>query len=628
MIIEKVELGNGNTSASPTKYSPFTIGDEVEVTREEIGYSGARYEAIIVEPLKPTTPTPTPNPKKENKKRGFWVQYKHLLSDECESAPLREFVRKRSLLRPAPPIATKDQLRAFRVNDVVDAFHLAGWWTGVVVSIVDDGDGGNGNGCRFRVSFKDPDEEIEFSEHDLRFHLDWVGGGNWVRPVTPQEKMPLQMGTSSAALDHTIKGTASSKKKLETDTGTDGLRPPKKLRSRKHIVEALEIQEFPRGKAFTRKPRIFGSVDNQSSHAMEESKNCSSTEITRSSGDCNDLGIEKGVDRELTKEDIENVVDVGILAPCVHSLQRTGDKDGKLSDSEFQIVEGTREKSTVDLSARRSFAVPPGLEKQVHESILHDSVNEQNATNQAELSSTKTNGINTSAGASAAAVQPCGGTTTQQRNEMQDAEPNSIAAPEPSLALPFKKNSALWREFESMEIFAKIPQNPHFPPLIQYEEKKREEVALLKMTKYAFFVERIPKLTIAELNSSDIISDMLDTIKDLEEYGFDLMPVKRHLNDLLLNNEKQTHLRNKLEEEEGKIRKCNLDKAIAKNEINKIALKIKDLEKELMSAKNVIETMDNHIKVSRSVKGAICDDLRHVELDFEGTVASVKQIFS
>ncbi|XP_060205898.1 DUF724 domain-containing protein 6-like isoform X3 [Lycium barbarum] len=554
MIIEKVELKTGNASTSPTNYSPFKIGDEVEVTREEIGFTGALYEAIIVEPLKPT-----------------------------------------------------------------------GWWTGVVVKVVGNGDV-DGNTCRFRVAFKEPDEELEFDEHELRLHLDWVGGNNWVRPG---EKMPLQLGTSSAALDHTIKETTSSNKKLEMEIRTDGVRPPKKLRSRKHRVEALENQEFPRplvsGKAFTRKPRTLGSIDNQSSHAMEESKNCSSIEITRSSGNCNKL-VEEGVDRELNKEDIENVVDVGILAPCVRSLKRTRDEDGKQGDSKFQIVEGTRERSTVDQSAHRSLAVPPGMEKQLLESTLHDSVNQQNA-NQAELSSTKTSGINTSAGVSAAAVQQRAGPTTQQPKKMPNAELSSIT-PEPSLELPFKKNSALWREFESMEIFAKIPQNPHFSPLIQYEEKKREEVALLKMTNYAFFVERIPKLTVAELNSSDLISDMLDSIKDLEEYGFDLVPVKRHLKDLLSNNEKQTHLRNKLEEEEGKIRKCYSHKAIAKIEINKIALKIRDLEKELMSAKNVLETMDSHIKVSKSVKGAICDDLRHVERDIEGTVASVKQIFS
>ncbi|MCE0482380.1 hypothetical protein HAX54_041080 [Datura stramonium] len=627
MIIEKVELGTGNVSASPTYKSPFNIGDEVEVTREELGYSGARYEAIIVEPLKPATPAP--NPKSQNMKRGFWVQYKHLLSDEGESVPKREFVRKRSLLRPAPPIATKDQRRSFRVNDVVDAFHLAGWWTGVVVSIVcDDG----GNGCRFRVAFKDPDEELEFAEHDLRFHLDWVCE-NWVRPVPPLEKTPPRLGTSSAACDHAIKGTTSSKKKLEIcDTSTDGVQPLKKLKSRKHVVEGLENREFTRplvsGKALTRKPTLLGSVDNQSSHAMEESKNCSSTKITRSSGDRNKLVVQEGGDIELNKEDIENVVDVGILAPCVHSLKRTGDKNGKLSDSEFESVEGSRGRSTVHLSDHRSLSVTQGVEKQVLESTLHDSVNEQNATYQAELSSSKTNGINTSAGASAAAVQPCAGTTTQQPNEMSNAEHSSVTRLEPRLVLPFKKNSALWREFESMEIFTKIAQNPHFSPLAQYEEKKREEVALLKMTKYVFFVERIPKLTIAELNSSALVNDMLDSIKDLEEYGFDLMLIKRHLNELLLNNEKQIHLRKKLEEEEEKIKKCDHEKAIAKNEINKIALKIKDLEKELMSAKTMIETMDHHIKVSRSVKGAIRDDIRHVELDFEGTVASVKQIFS
>ncbi|XP_010318500.2 DUF724 domain-containing protein 2 isoform X2 [Solanum lycopersicum] len=509
MVIEKVGLGTVNASASPAYKSPFTIGDEVEVSREEVGYSGALYEAVIVEPLKPTAPSPYP--KSENKKRGFWVQYKHLLSDQGESVSKREFVRKQSLIRPAPPAAKWDQRRNFRVGDVVDAFHLAGWWTGVVVSIVWD-DGGN-NDCRFRVAFRDPDEEIEFSEYDLRFHLDWIGG-SWVRPDPPHEK--------------------------------------------------------------TRKSRLLDFVENQ--------------------------------------DYFGSVVDVGILSPCVQSLQHTRDEDANLSDFEFPIIEGSNERSTMDLSAHRSLAVTQGVEKQVLESTLHDSVNEKNATNQAELSSRKTDGINTSAGASAATVQPCSETT--------------MPGSEPRLVLPFKKNSALWREFESMEVFTKIPQNPHFSPLAQYEEKKREEVALLKMTKYVFFVERIPKLTVAELSSSALISEMLDTIKDLEEYGFDLIPIKCHLNDLMLNNDKQTQLRSKLQEEEGKLKKCYLEKAVANNEINKIALKIKDLEKQLMSAKTMIETVEHHIKVSGSLKGTICDDIRHAERDFEATMASVKQIFS
>lgn len=66
--------------------------------------------------------------------------------------------------------------------------------------------------------------------------------------------MSLQLGTPSPTLNHINKGITSSKMKLETDTRIDEVRPPKKLRSRKHVVEALENQELPRpfvsGKAF------------------------------------------------------------------------------------------------------------------------------------------------------------------------------------------------------------------------------------------------------------------------------------------------------------------------------------------------------------------------------------------
>lgn len=59
--------------------------------------------------------------------------------------------------------------------------------------------------------------------------------------------MPPQLGTSSAANNHTIKDTASSNKRLEMlDTKTGGLQPLKKLKSGKHVSFALENQEFPK----------------------------------------------------------------------------------------------------------------------------------------------------------------------------------------------------------------------------------------------------------------------------------------------------------------------------------------------------------------------------------------------
>ncbi|XP_016500423.1 DUF724 domain-containing protein 1-like isoform X2 [Nicotiana tabacum] len=234
-------------------------------------------------------------------------------------------------------------------------------------------------------------------------------------------------------------------------------------------------------------------------------------------------------------------------------------------------------------------------------------------------------------GASAVAVQPFVGTNTQQPNRMPHGELNSITKPERSLALRFK-NSNLWKVFESMNEFAKLPQSPHFSPFAQYEEEKREEAALQQMIKYVLIVEKIPELTIAELSHSTLINDMLASFKDLEEYGFDVMPIKRHLNDLLLENEKKAQLRGKLEEVEVRIRNHNLKKAKTENEIDKIGMKIKDLEKELMStkdeyilAKNVKETKDRDIMVLRSERGVIYDDIRHLQVDNERIVASMKQ---
>lgn len=192
-IIEEKVVKMENDVSSPTNNSfvePFfSIGSEVEVSTEEKGYSGAWYEATIIAPPKSTTPASNNSDSSNKSKRkiwGYWVEYKHLLDDKDGSTRLREYIRKRSILRPAPPTWMEDERLCFRVTDIVDAFHLAGWWTGVVVRVVGTGTGSIG--CKFRVAFKDPDEELEFSQNDLRLHVDWVGG-KWVAPVSTDEKV-------------------------------------------------------------------------------------------------------------------------------------------------------------------------------------------------------------------------------------------------------------------------------------------------------------------------------------------------------------------------------------------------------------------------------------------------------
>ncbi|XP_033508400.1 DUF724 domain-containing protein 7-like isoform X3 [Nicotiana tomentosiformis] len=600
-IIEEKVVKMENDVSSPTNNSfvePFfSIGSEVEVSTEEKGYSGAWYEATIIAPPKSTTPASNNSDSSNKSKRkiwGYWVEYKHLLDDKDGSTHLR-------------------------------------WWTGVVVRVVGTGPGSIG--CKFRVAFKDPDEELEFSQRDLRFHLDWVDG-NWKRAITSHLNTALQDGSATAAKDQTNKGTSDAKKNLEiSESRSDVVQPMKKLKTKKNVVEALENQHFPgplvSWKVLTRRARKVGSVNNQSSHAMEENVDCSPAGITHSTDiDCSKQGdVEKVVDRELNEEDI-GTVDVGILAaknPGVHSLKRTGDKDGELSDPKVQTVEESSKESTKNLSDHGSLTVLQGVETQVPGSTLHDTVNEQNAINQIKL--TSTDEISISAGASPTSVQPCTGTSSRHSNEWPDAALSSITTPEPSLALPFQKNSTVWRSLESMEIFAKIPQNPHFSPLAEHEEEKREELALQKMLKYAFLGDKISKLTIADLKNSMVINDILTSLEDLEECGFDVMQIKCPLDDLLLNSERQIQFKNKLDEIKGRTRDCILERAEAEKEISKIAMKVNELEKELMFAKNTIETKDQEIIVLRSKETAISDEIRQVQLDFEGASASLKQTF-
>ncbi|XP_019231673.1 PREDICTED: DUF724 domain-containing protein 6-like isoform X1 [Nicotiana attenuata] len=415
------------------------------------------------------------------------------------------------------------------------------------------------------------------------------------------EQVALRNGISTATKDQTNKGTSDCKKlrkNLEiSESRDDVVKPVKKLRSIRKVMEASDNQHFPR--PLTRRPGKVGWVDNQSGHVMEEST------------DCSPAGTAHSIDRDCSKQgDVENVINREL---------NEEDKDEELIDPKVKMVEDSVKGSTKNLSDHGKLAVLEGVEKQVSGSTLHDTVSEQNATNQVEL--TSTHGMSTSAGASPTAVQPCAWNSPQQSNEGPDAALSSIATLKPSLALPFQKSSTVWSSLESMEIFAKFPQNPHFSPLAEHEEVKREELALQKMLKYAFLGDKISKLTIADLKNSMVINDILTCLKDLEECGFDVMQIKRPLDDLL-NRERQIQFQNKFDEIKGRIRDCNLESEEAEKEISKITMKVKDLEKELMSAKERIEMKDQVIFVLRSEESVIRDEIHQVQLDFERTAAS------
>lgn len=60
-----------------------------------------------------------------------------MVSEDDGSKKLIERVHV-SFMRPLPPVG-KGINEMIEVNDVVDAFHNDGWWTGVVYDVIDDG---------------------------------------------------------------------------------------------------------------------------------------------------------------------------------------------------------------------------------------------------------------------------------------------------------------------------------------------------------------------------------------------------------------------------------------------------------------------------------------------------------
>ncbi|PRQ59699.1 putative Agenet-like domain-containing protein [Rosa chinensis] len=158
-----MEEQESNGGHNPIGY--FTQGANVEVCSKEKGSEGAWFPATILEP---------PANSSASKRKTFTsnkvlIQYKTLVSDKDPTKPLVEHTTV-GLLRQPPPADNAEEER-FEENDVVDAFHLEGWWTGLVMSVV---------GEKYGVGFKKPPDYLELERSKLRSHWDW-DHGVWTR---------------------------------------------------------------------------------------------------------------------------------------------------------------------------------------------------------------------------------------------------------------------------------------------------------------------------------------------------------------------------------------------------------------------------------------------------------------
>uniref|UniRef100_A0ACD5WWX7 Uncharacterized protein n=2 Tax=Avena sativa TaxID=4498 RepID=A0ACD5WWX7_AVESA len=97
--------------------------------------------------------------------------------------------------------------------------------------------------------------------------------------------------------------------------------------------------------------------------------------------------------------------------------------------------------------------------------------------------------------------------------------------------VPFVKASPMWDQIEPLEVFRKVPQQPHFLPLQQFMPELREGMAIGLMVTYATLVESVKKSCIND--NIGLFERKINALAHLEENGFDVKSLQHSLNKLV-----------------------------------------------------------------------------------------------
>lgn len=187
-------------------------------------------------------------------------------------------------------------------------------------------------------------------------------------------------------------------------------------------------------------------------------------------------------------------------------------------------------------------------------------------------------------------------------------------------SLPFVKNTPLWKTIESMEVFRKMPQKPHFRPLESSKENSREGLAIGFMVNFASVAEKTSSLQFDD--SRSIIEDNLETLLELENHGFDVKLLRDRLTGLLLMKDKQEELQDESNENRSQMRDISEDKSRIDEKIAEIDKKLRILQEERALALSTKEKKDSEIAYLESTVNRINKVISSVRLQFEALVAA------
>lgn len=208
----------------------------------------------------------------------------------------------------------------------------------------------------------------------------------------------------------------------------------------------------------------------------------------------------------------------------------------------------------------------------------------------------------------------CAEMREKQDMPMQTAVNGTSATQTENQSLPFVKNTLLWTTIESMDIFKRMPQKPHFNPLEHCKESSREGAAIGFMVTFLSIVERTCRLHYDDPRST--IEETLETLNELETHGFDVQLVRDRLTELLLMKDKQEKLKTEIADIDTQIITHNIDKERIDGEIEEINKQIAELQDKLSLATS-----------RKEVKGRELDGLRSKLMDIQADTKKTRTEF-
>ncbi|XP_004288549.1 PREDICTED: uncharacterized protein LOC101309389 isoform X2 [Fragaria vesca subsp. vesca] len=211
--------------------------------------------------------------------------------------------------------------------------------------------------------------------------------------------------------------------------------------------------------------------------------------------------------------------------------------------------------------------------------------------------------------------------TVEQVRHARDSTPvdsvNDSVPPDENQIMPFVKSSPIWKAIESFDVFRIMPQNPHFRPLVKCKEEYREGFAIGNMVTFSSLVDKISSLHFDD--PTQVFDSILESLLDLEKYGFNVTILRGRVNELLSIKQRQVQFEGKSKDAESKIVKQTHEKSKLEVEADSIKKRITELQEKHALIKAAIGSKERDIASLQSSADAINESIKNARSDFEKT---------